>query len=85
MQSIEKIKKLEQKLVDDGEGIKPEPQSVLCFLTFSGLLKEVVIKEMILSLTPENNIYGSWSVNNLRFGIHFKEDNTVKMVMIKRR
>lgn len=75
-----KIEELEQKLADDGEGEKPNLGSINCFLALSKLMD---VDEMCLSLTSENNIYGAWAIEDLRFGVHFKPDNTVKIVIIK--
>ncbi len=82
MNDIEKrIAQLREDAIEEGERINDN--SLVDFTNFTELIDDCIAESLIISLTPDNEIYISYQVENDRYSFCFKGNGNISFVKIK--
>lgn len=82
MSDIEKrIKQLKEDAIEEGEKINEK--SLVDFIDFTELIDDYIAESLTISLTPDNDIYISYQIEDDRYSFHFKGNGNISFVKIK--
>ena len=71
----------ELKVYAEEEETEISEASLILFLNFLKLMDDCVANQLIISLTPENEVYATWKGVD-KYCMRFGKDNTIKFIVI---
>lgn len=83
MDIVKRIEKLKKDLIEEDEGGEINKSSLKDFANFNELVDDFIGESLVISLTPDNNIYASWLLGKDRYSFHFKGNGDISFVVMK--